>query len=82
MDQNLGWSSVVDGNDMSPKFRQIANSTLFTETVTQQDASYSIENSVADVAFATKSIKNHFLRSSDSGSPPVKLLPTPLMGKV
>ena len=51
---------------------------MFTETAAQQDASSSIEKSVANVAFATRSqVKSPPTRSSVSGSLPVKLPPTP-----
>ena len=53
------------------------------ETVAQQDASLSTEQSVADMAFATRSkAKTSRESSAEPSSPPVKLPPPHLTGKV
>ena len=75
--------SVVDWTDMLRKFRQDANSVMCPETATQQDASSSARRSAADMSFASRSkVKSPPARSSESSSLPVKLLPTPLTGKI
>ena len=56
---------------------------MYSETVPQQDASSSTEQSVAHMAFASRSrAKAPPKRSAEPSSPPVKLAPPHLTGKV
>ena len=56
---------------------------MYPETAAQQDASSSTEQSVTDMAFATRSkAKAPPKRSAEPSSPPVKLPPPHLTGKV
>ena len=56
---------------------------MFAENVAQKDASSSTEESVADMAFASRlEAQSPLERSAEPSSPPVKLLPPHVTGKV